>query len=134
MTKREVLIAICEQPGWEPPDINGIERFLDELRAEGWITPRLDGWTGTARAMDEYPYFLDQDDIAEQPPPPPEVVETHYVARDRVVMLLVGMLREMPVSRVFAIATASTEYLPNTQEWEIAEHIVEEMTRARVPS
>jgi len=131
VTKREVLIAICEEPGWEPPNINGIERYLDELRDEGWITPRLDGWTATGRAMDEYPYFLDQSDIAQEPPAP-EVIDTQYVARDRVIVLLVGMLRELPISRVYAIA-ATTDAIPGTPEWQIAEQVAEMMSSVRIP-
>ena len=130
VTKREILIAICEQPGWAPPeDGSHTERYLEELQAEGWIAPRLDGWMATAKAMDEYPYFLDQADIAEEPPP----VEPHeYVARERVVNLVVGFLQELPLQKVFAIA--ATQHPASGPEWQVATHIVEEMSRVHIPA
>jgi hypothetical protein len=126
MTKREVLLQVCENPGWEPPDVNGIERHLDELRSEGWILPRLDGWAATPRAMDAFPDFTQQADIAD--PTEREHAEHRCVAADRVVTLVVGMLRELPIATVLAIAAASN---PATgPEWEIAVEIVERMTNA----
>ena len=129
VTKREILIAICEQPGWAPPE-NGshTERYLSELQAEGWITARLDGWMATAKAMDEYPYFIDQSDIAEEPP----VVDREYVPRERVLNLIVGLLRELPLQRVFAIA--ATQHPASGPEWQVANHIVEELSRVRIPA
>lgn len=126
MTKREVLIEICENPGWEPPNQgNGTERFLDELKAEGWIQPSLSGFHATTKAMDGYPYFIEQADIAEERPH----VEHRCVPMDRVVALVRRLLVEMPVGQVFALATMPERGEGSRgPELEIARRIVERMT------
>ncbi len=67
MTKRAILIAICENPGWQPtqPIASHVETGLSELRDEGWIVPRLDGWEATGAALHAYPQFSTQLDIAD---------------------------------------------------------------------
>lgn len=58
MTKKEILIAICEVPGWAPThESSSIETTLRELHDEGWIIPRLDGWEATTTALEHYPHF-----------------------------------------------------------------------------
>lgn len=129
MTKREVLLQVCENPGWEPPDVNGIERWLDELRSEGWILPRLDGWAATPKAMDAFPDFREQLDIT-NPVPAPHV-EHLCVGAERVVALVAGMLRELPVGKVMAIAASPPR--PGGPEWMIALDIVERIRNAPTP-
>jgi hypothetical protein len=66
MTKREVLFAICENPGWHPPameDGSHMHTMLTQLNEEGWILPRLDGFEATPKALTEYPAFASQKDI-----------------------------------------------------------------------
>jgi hypothetical protein len=61
---RELLLAICETPGWAPNEPSSIvERSLAELNANGWIMPRLDGWEATPAALDAYPDFRDEGDL-----------------------------------------------------------------------
>lgn len=66
MTKREVLIAICENPGWQPSEPGpALCVALDQLVSEGWVVQRLDnGYEVTDKALDEYPTFESQEDIA----------------------------------------------------------------------
>jgi hypothetical protein len=65
MTKRELLISICENPGWHPIAHDAsIERWLRELIEEGWIVPRLDGYEASARALTNFPDFVAQEEIA----------------------------------------------------------------------
>jgi hypothetical protein len=66
LTKREVLLAICENPGWHPPAmVNGshMDAMLTQLKREGWILPRLDGYEATPQALNEYPHFTSQVDL-----------------------------------------------------------------------
>lgn len=132
MTKREVLIEICENPGWEPPHHgNGVERHIDELQHEGWIITRLDGFTATSKALEGYPYFAEQADIAEIRPQP-EAEERACIPRGIVVAFVAGVLDELPLPKVLAIAhraarkvSAEAQVAP---EWEVATHIVERLT------
>lgn len=138
MTKRDVLLQICENPGWEPPNQgNGTERFVDELKVEGWIQSRLDGFHATAKAMDGYPAFAEQADIAEEERPEPAAQVDHggYVPHDRVVALIINLLHEMPVGKVFALATTPAIRPPGQwPECNVAEHIVKEMGYVRIAS
>ena len=65
VTKRQLLLEICESPGYIPAESSEIDRHMVALNAEGWIISRLDGWEATARALDEYPQFFSQPDIAD---------------------------------------------------------------------
>lgn len=66
-SKRDVLLAICETPGWQPPaDIISVADHLDQLFTEGWIAARQPhGYEATPKALDAYPRFAGQDDIAD---------------------------------------------------------------------
>lgn len=66
MTKRDILLAICENPGWHPPATENGSRthtLLAALNEEGWILPRLDGYEATPKALTEYPVFPTQEDL-----------------------------------------------------------------------
>lgn len=65
-TKRDIIMAICENPGWSPPwpdPGSFVQTALQQLVSEGWIVPRLDGYEATPQALAEYPAFTHQDDI-----------------------------------------------------------------------
>jgi hypothetical protein len=49
-----------------------------------------------------------------------------------VLNLIVGLLRELPLQRVFAIA--ATQHPASGPEWQVANHIVEELSRVRIPA
>lgn len=80
MTKRELLVNICENPGWSPAESSDVvDRHLSELRVDGWIADRLDGLEATPRALDAYPDFLGEGELAnpdaqQQQPPQPSAV------------------------------------------------------------
>lgn len=88
MTKRELLLAICELPGWQPaqPVSTSVERGLKELKDAGLILGRLDGWEATSTAIDAYPVFeghpdlFDADAVAPAPPSPAPQAHPHVVA------------------------------------------------------
>lgn len=63
MTKVELLMAICETPGWNPAGSSSSESTaLDQLVGEGYVVPRLDGYEATALALEHYPnFFVDPD-------------------------------------------------------------------------
>lgn len=69
MTKRQILMAVCENPGWYPPsavevdDQQGAEQHLRVLLAEGWITHRLDGYEALPLALEHYPDFEGKGDL-----------------------------------------------------------------------
>lgn len=66
LTKRDVLVGICEQPGWSPPgESSQIERWLSELQNDGLIVTRIDGWEATHIALDAYPRFEKWPEVAD---------------------------------------------------------------------
>jgi hypothetical protein len=109
MTKREVLISICENPGWSPawPDPGSrVQEILTQLNEEGWILPRLDGYEATPKALTEYPHFASEEDLrdpeahASEPSGPPEpVVSTEWVkvVLDRTLVLHPEQTVSMPI-------------------------------------
>lgn len=110
-SKREILMAICEVPGWVPPeDSSSVDRSLAELQAEGWIAPRLDGFEATPQALDGYPQFYSQVDIADTTPLPNHGSEC--VPLDRVANLVGILLCEVPLPRVLALASTKAETIP----------------------
>jgi hypothetical protein len=123
-TKRQILIQICEIPGWQAPeDSSTIDRFLSELQNEGWVNARLGGYEATSQALDSYPQFLGQADIADGEPPPP----VDGVPVERVAYLLGALLCEMPLAKVLAL----TKVVPATgipaDVLEIAQSIAQQM-------
>lgn len=109
-TKRELLLFICDYPGvtWDTPDEFKSRCGLTELLAEGWIMEMLGGFEPTAKALDQYPLFLEQADIADQEhqlrwpnesPPIPEVSSDESPSEDvdaveRVALLLIALMTE----------------------------------------
>lgn len=83
MTKRELLIAICENPGWAPDGLLSLgsseERALSELITERWIENRLDGYEATPHALVEFPDFPSQEDIRD-----PEWKPADHMVHNRV--------------------------------------------------
>ena len=64
MTRREVLVAICESPGWAPPEASSsLEQILRALRDERLIASRIDGWEATPQALAAYPDFIGHGDL-----------------------------------------------------------------------
>lgn len=63
VTKIELLTTICETPGWQPaqPVASHVETALGELRRDGWILPRLDGWEASPDALECYPNFYEDE-------------------------------------------------------------------------
>lgn len=116
MTKREVLLAICETPGWSPPEPVGqqMESFLLQLSQEEWITVRLDGWEATPEALDAYPAFATQLDIADVSKAPVTTVAhvddatLQKESEDRVALFIWALMEEdvtmRPVHRAFNMA------------------------------
>lgn len=111
MTKREVLMAICENPGWHPPTLeNGsqMHTYLTQLNEEGWILPRLDGFEATPKALKEYPAFVVQHDIRDlnaldeapgvriETPPAPDH-EWEKVVLDKTLVLQPEQTLSMPI-------------------------------------
>jgi hypothetical protein len=128
--KRELLLAICETPGWQPPsDCASIERELSELAREGWILPRLDGWTASPRALDRYPTFTEQDDIADPSGDVCADADARPVPRERVVALIEALLYEMSVPRVQALVGGGARPARNETVFMLANEMVERMCR-----
>jgi hypothetical protein len=102
MTKRSILVAICENPGWQPQQPVGqqVETFLNQLLDEGWITPRLDGWEATPQAIDEYPQFATQLDIAD-----PEATMRGVPATGSTQVAGLAQPEEPPSEQVVAVVT-----------------------------
>lgn len=119
-SKRQVLIGICETPGWQPPEeSSSIERWVSELQREGWVLPRLDGFEATPAALDAYPYFDAQADIAaesshnngfERPEGAPEAI-----AVARVATLIEALLHELPLTQVELLVSVTPSLLPPNQ-------------------
>lgn len=139
MTKREILLAICEAPGWQPaqPVSSSTERALGELHAEGWILPRIDGWEATPKAIDEYPDFI-QADIAKAadallPPPaePPVPAPPLIVPLERVECMVRAMVEVMPVIAVMKMLAATPEQLPPRSDgdigWQFTDQLIERL-------
>lgn len=107
MTKREVLLAICENPGWHPPKLeNGshMDVILTQLNREGWILPRLDGYEATPQALNEYPHFTSQVDLLDpdaraNEPEPVVATTTEWVkvVLDRTLVLHSEQTVSMPI-------------------------------------
>lgn len=109
VTKRDVLLAICEHPGWQPTEQSStIDRWLSDLQAEGWIVPRLDGWEASPAALDSYPDFA-QADIANPHPTParPSDQLATLVPLDRVAIVLAAALQQLPLTTVAGFTTLS---------------------------
>lgn len=69
MTKREILVAICDSPGWQPPADAppSMTQAIDQLAIEGWIGARKPhGYEATDQALDAYPVFEGQKDIRDR--------------------------------------------------------------------
>jgi hypothetical protein len=141
LTKREILKAICETPGWSPPArgtldaLADIDRSLHALLAEGWIVSRIDGWEATANALEAYPHFkLDEQGRVVAAPPGDEQSadrEAPTVPLERVEALLAVILSDLPVravyARVDAVLTLSLEELQAGPEWGIAAKLAAEL-------
>jgi hypothetical protein len=112
MTKRDVLLAICETPGWQPPEESStIDRHVQELAADGWILPRLDGWEASPKALDNYPRFDDYPAIAdpEPAPPAPEPADPAFIPVERVTALIAALLCEFPLVKVMVFTNLRLE-------------------------
>jgi hypothetical protein len=105
MTKREILIAICENPGWSPPEASSsCERLLAELVAEEWIISRIDGYEASPKALTEYPVFrgtaMEDPDVGDRPPagkePPGEPMWT-TITQDALIVLQHGQRIESQI-------------------------------------
>jgi hypothetical protein len=129
--KRELLLAICEQPGWIPdPDAALVDHLLAELQQEGWIFIRLDGWEATPKALDRYPDFAGQDDIADPDGSVERVAEHRTVPRDRVVRLIETLLYQLPFTRVHTLVeTSRIDARPGINEtvYQLANEMVQRM-------
>jgi len=114
-TKREILTAICENPGWAPPMpvATSVQLAIDELRAEGWIIDRLDGHEATPRALAEYPDFYVQEDIrgphASEPKrsPPVQAYPADTVSIVRVAKMLSVLAQQTPMKQMLALIDES---------------------------
>lgn len=62
-SKREMLLKICEAPGATFEDASTNDRWLNELFCDDWIQKRGDGWEATAQALDEFPSFINDDEL-----------------------------------------------------------------------
>lgn len=129
-TKRQVLIRICETPGWHPPeDSSSLDRFLEELVKEGWVISRLDGYEATADALDAYPRFDAQGDIAD---PTPIVASAAMIANtvplDRVENLIAALMCEVPYLKVIGMVLAQRSQIPQDAAlWREAEALAKRM-------
>lgn len=142
MTKREVLIAIVEQPGWQPPDSSAVQLAVQELAQAGWVlTRQRGGWEATPKAIDAYPTFYDDPELRDPAcklGPTPLEAEHGSIARSdreptvparRVEYLLVGLLRALPLIQVYElVAQVQAAYPSDGPEWEIARQLVARMT------
>jgi hypothetical protein len=133
-SKRQVLLAICDTPGWHPPESSAsADRFLEELEREGWVISRLDGYEATPKALDAYPRFDEQGDIAD---PEPIVASAFSITKggvslERVELLVACMLCELPLSRVIGMLEATREQVPDdpriwTNATGLAAHFLQE--------
>ena len=52
MTKRQMLLRVCENPGLAFSTLGSAEvKALDELIADAWVRARGNGWEATPRAL-----------------------------------------------------------------------------------
>jgi hypothetical protein len=129
--KRVLLLAICETPGWQPGvHDEAVEPLLEQLSDEGWILPRLDGWTASPKALDRYPTFTDQDDIADPGGDVCADADARPVPRERVVALVQALLYELPLPRVQALVqkAPAAQHL-NETSFLLANEMVDRMCR-----
>lgn len=75
MTKRELLIQVCEHPGFPPSGAvdESTGELLRELANEGWIQAQQDGWFATAKALLLHPDFEETADGSIVEPEPESV-------------------------------------------------------------
>jgi hypothetical protein len=108
VTKREVLLAICELPGWAPPEDSAkVEVHLAELIREGWTCPRLDGYEATQQALDAYPAFPSQADLSD-PYVTTEAVSPasgDTIPTEQVLRFVIGLLGDVPIVKLYQAAT-----------------------------
>jgi hypothetical protein len=110
-TKRDIIMAICENPGWHPPmgDMGSyVETALQQLTTEGWIIPRLDGYEATPQALAEYPAFNHQDDIKD--PQATQVMRAvhdprawHEARSPDPMILTTGQRMDMPIEHTYLV-------------------------------
>lgn len=133
-TKREILLLICETPGWQPaqPVPASVERHLNELFSRGWIHPRLDGWEATGEALDAYPRFVTDPEIADPEAPLPGVRAIAEngadpaVSLDRVTTFILALMGELPLPTILRCAAITRGQLPaNVHLTEVAHSIGE---------
>lgn len=74
MTKRELLMEVCEHPGYPPSGATDVQtdRLLRELAREGWIAAQQDGWFATPKALLLHPDFEEAPDGSIVEPVEPE--------------------------------------------------------------
>lgn len=101
-TKRELLLAIIDNPGTDPGSSRQTHEWADELVNEGWLEEAMGGFVPTAKALDEHPHFISQTDIADLSAPVFVKPESEFVqqatpqvtdnVRDRLAMLFICLL------------------------------------------
>lgn len=131
MTKRELLLRVCEQPGFVLPDSSALLQAAEELNREGWVSwsgMGEEGLEATSRALDAYPDFASQSDIAAPPPEPAAEVAAQVITQSRLHTFVHALLSDgVPLSTVAMAACTVPASLgsPDTIVGRAAREVVE---------